>query len=387
MMLNHHGYNVALYLIRKNTMPRKLTEFICLLILPALLLLPACKSAEPATRQALYLSCKGGQHLLVYLIDPATGQLKEVQQLELPGQPGPLALTDDGKHLYAALNNPPRIIPMSRDTTNGQVALLEPTTVPDFPTYLDIDATGKYAITASYGPGTVHTFAINPDATLAADPIQTTKTDRTAHASLIDPTNQFVYIPHTTPNAIYQFRFDDKTGKITPIQPIVVKGGGKPNQPAGPRHYTYHPTLGIVYVVNELDSSVSAYQWDKVTGVLTRFQSLTTLPANFTQSNTCADIHLTPDGKFLYASNRGHNSIAAYKLDKDGLMSLIDWFETEAVPREFAIDTKGQYLYSAGLRSHKLAAYAIDANTGRLSRIGNYDTPEGPIWVEVVELD
>ena len=351
------------------------------------LVLPACKSVEPPTRQALYLSCKDGQRLLVYNIDSATGQLKESQRLELPGKPGPLALTDDGTHLYVALNSPPRIVPLSRDTVTGQVSLLQPTPVPDFPTYLDIDATGKYAITASYGPGTVRTFAINDDATIKEGPVQTTETERTAHASLIDPSNRFVYIPHTTPNAIYQFRFDETAGKLAPLQPIVVKGGGKPNQPAGPRHYTYHPTLDIVYVVNELDSSVSAYQWDKRSGALTRFQSLTTLPANFTTRNTCADIHLTPDGRFLYASNRGHDSIAAYKLDDEGLMTFIDWFKTEPVPREFAIDVKGQYLYSAGLRSHKLAAYAIDSNTGRLSRIGNYDTPEGPIWVEVVELD
>ena len=369
-------------------MPRlALHTLFLLLTLSVLLVLPACKTAPPAQRQALYLSCSQGEHLLVYHIDPATGQLKETQRLELPGQPGPLALPDDGQHLYAALRNPARIVPLKRDTITGQLAMLEPAAVPDFPTYMDIDATGKFAITASYGPGTVHTFAIKEDASIIGTPIQTTKTEKTAHACLIDPTNRFVYIPHTTPNAIYQFRFDDTTGKLAPNQPIVIKGGGKPNQPAGPRHYTYHPTLNIVYVVNELDSSVSAYQADKKAGGLTRFQSLTTLPANFKERNTCADIHLTPNGKFLYASNRGHDSIAAYRLDEEGMMTFIDWFETEPVPREFAIDGKGQYLYSAGLRSNKLAAYAIDAITGRLSRIGNYDTPQGPIWVEVVELD
>jgi 6-phosphogluconolactonase len=352
-----------------------------------ILFLPACKSSDPVTKQVLYLSCKDGKQLVVYQIEPGTGQLKEIQNVALPGEPGPITLTDDGRHLYAALRNPSRIVPLARDTTTGELTLLQPTAVPEFPTYLDIDATGKYAIAASYGPGTVHTFAILPDASVSRAPLQTTNTEKTAHACLIDPTNRFVYIPHTKPNSIYQFRFDENTGKIDPIQPIVVKGGGKPNQPAGPRHYTFHPTLDIVYVVNELDSSVSAYQWDKQAGGLTRFQSMTTLPANFTERNTCADIHITPNGRFLYASNRGHDSIAAYKIDEEGLLSFIDWFQTEPVPREFAIDTKGQYLYSAGLRSHKLAAYAIDANTGRLSRIGNYDTPQGPIWVEVVESE
>jgi len=364
-----------------------LRQILPLLLCLLTLLLPACTSSDPVTPQVLYLSCKDGKQLMVYQIEPGTGQLKEIQSVELPGEPGPIALTDDGRHLYAAIRNPTSIVPLSRDTTTGQLTLLQPTAVPDFPTYLDIDATGRYAITASYGPGTVHTFAIMPDASISRTPLQTTNTEKTAHACLIDPTNRFVYIPHTTPNSIYQFRFDDKTGKLDPIQPIVVKGGGKPNQPAGPRHYTFHPTLDIVYVVNELDSSVSAYQWDKQAGGLTRFQSMTTLPANFSERNTCADIHITPNGRFLYASNRGHDSIAAYKIDEEGLMSFIDWFETEPVPREFAIDTKGQYLYSAGLRSNKLAAYAIDANTGRLSRIGNYDTPQGPIWVEVVESE
>ncbi|MEM9111852.1 MAG: lactonase family protein [Planctomycetota bacterium] len=368
-------------------MPRIQPFFLLsLLVLPTLLLV-GCKGDPEVSRQVLYLSCRQGERLLAYDIDQATGQLKEIQRVELPGQAGPITLTDDGRHLYAALRSPSRIVPLLRDTVTGQLTLLDAAEVPEFATYLDIDTTGRFAITASYGPGVVNTFGINSDATINGTPIQTTKTDKSAHACLIDPSNRFVYIPHTIPNAIYQFRFDQKTGKLTPIQPIIVKGGGKPNNPAGPRHYTYHPTRDIVYVVNELDSSVSAYQWNKDSGVLTRFQSLTTLPSNFVERNTCADIHITPDGRFLYATNRGHDSIAAYKIDDDGLMSLIDWFDTETWPREFAIDRKGQYLYCAGLRSNKLAAYAIDSNTGRLSRIGNYDTPEGPIWVEVVGLD
>lgn len=349
-------------------------------------LLTGCASSHSA-RQSLYVACATGKQILVYEIDTETGGLTEVQRLELPGKVGPLAITDDRKTLYAAINNPPRIVPMQRDTDTGELSMLTPTAVPSFPTYLDIDATGQFAITASYGAGLVHTFKINPDRTLDATPIQETRTAKTAHASLIDPSNRFVYVPHTKPNAIYQFRFSADTGKIAPIPPIVIKGGGLPDVPAGPRHYTYHPTLGVMYVVNELNSSVSAYAWDKQTGQIARFQSLTTLPAGYTEANTCADIHITPDGRFLYASNRGHNTIAAYALSNEGQMEFIDWFKTEAVPREFEIDLNGQYLYSAGLRTDKLVAYAIDARTGRLNPIGMHDTPAGPIWVTAVELD
>ena len=118
-------------------MPRTLiTLLLCLLTL----FIPACKTSETVQRQVLYLTCQNGEQLLVYSIDPTTGQLKVMQSVDLPGQPGPIALTDDGQHLYAALRNPSRIVPLSRDTATGQVKLLEPTPVPEFPTYLHIDA-------------------------------------------------------------------------------------------------------------------------------------------------------------------------------------------------------------------------------------------------------
>lgn len=364
-------------------MTSTLTRF--LLSLCAAILLPAC-AAKPIERQALYLACNQGKHLLVYEIDAQTGELTETQRVELPASPGPIALTDDGKTLYAALRSPNQILPLARDTKTGKLTKLNPTDVPAFPTYLDIDNSGKYALAASYGSGVVFSMLIDQKTgELHHKPLQFVETARSAHASLIDPSNRFVYIPHTLSNETYQFAFDD--GYLRPLQPTVVKGGGAPNNPAGPRHYTYHPSLDLLYMVNELDSSVSAYAWDQTTGQLQRFQDLTTLPDGFTQTNTCADIHITPDGKYLYASNRGHDSIAAYKLDDAGRMTFIDRFKTEAWPREFAIDLTGRFLYAAGLRSDKLAAYTIDPETGRLSRFATYDTPEGPIWVEPAVMD
>ena len=362
------------------------TPALWLVLICCTLMLGACKSAGPA-RQVLYLSCNQGQQLRVYRIDGDTGRLTEVQSLALPGQGGPLALAPDGKALYATLGNPPQLMPMTRDTATGELAMLQPTPTPTLPTYLDIDATGRFALTASYGAGQVHSFAVRDDRTIDPTPILTVNTAKNAHACLIDPSNRFVYVPHTGPNAIYQFRFDEKTGKITPNQPVVVLGGGPPDNPQGPRHYAYHPRLPVVYFVNELDSSVSAYAWDKKTGVIQRFQSLSTLPGRWDGRNTCADVHVTPDGRFLYASNRGHDSIAAYRLDGEGHMTLIDFFPTQTTPRSFAIDLTGRYLYAAGLRADKLDAFSIDPLNGRLIRIATYDTPQGPAWVEPAALD
>lgn len=354
-----------------------------LLVLLAASLLAGCTTTSASNRQSLYLACRNGERLLVYEIDQATGKLNETQRVELSGPGGPIALANDGQTLYAALKKPSRIQPFDRDITTGKLTALKATEVRHFPTYLDIDATGKFAISANYSAGIVTTYPVDLHR-LIGKQIQETKTDKTAHACLIDPSNRFVYIPHTTPNAIYQFRFDK--GYLRPIQPLLVKGGGKPSQPAGPRHYAYHPKLPFVYVVNELNHSVGAYAWNRKTGQVARFQELPTLPAGFDQHNTCADIHVTPNGRFLYATNRGHDSIAAYKIDDDGQMHFIDWFKTEAVPREFAIDLSGRYLYCAGLKADKLAAYSIDGKTGRLTRIGTYETPAGPIWVEAVKL-
>jgi len=373
---------------------RSLTTFLryprrVLGLLAALLLLPAlqaCTSQGPA-RQALYVSCSRGQRVLVYEIDRATGQLTEVQQLEVPGQSGPLAMSSDGQAFYAGLREPTSILPMTRDTATGELTALEPTEIADFPVYLDVDANDRFLLSASYGPGTVTSFRINDDRTILADPVQTTNTARTAHCCLIDPSNRYVFVPHTEPNEIYQFRFDATTGRLILNNPVSIMGGGSSQVVAGPRHYTYHPTLDVVYFVNELNSSVGSHLLNTSAGTLQRFNEISTLPEGWTGSNTCADIHVTPDGRFLYASNRGHNSIVAYSLNSLGMPTLIDWFETEEVPRSFAIDLTGQYLYAAGLRTNKLDAFAIDPETGRLNRIGTYDTPEGPIWVAPAALD
>ncbi|MEM1356075.1 MAG: beta-propeller fold lactonase family protein [Planctomycetota bacterium] len=358
------------------------------LLLVVCLLLPACK--QPI-QQNLYVSTGKGSTLRVYDLESGDGKLTAVEDIPLEGPGGPIAMSPDNRTLYVAMTAPPRVAAYRRDPKAGTLTHLGTTPIPARAVYLDIDATGRYAITASYGEGQVNTFAIAEDRTLAEQPAHSVITTRTAHACLIDPTNTWVFIPHTVPNTIYQFVFDERSGRLLPNRPPLVAGGTtgiNAENPQGPRHYTYHPTLPVIYVVNELDSSVAAYQLDPRKGTLERFQSLTTLPKDFTKPNTCADIHVTPDGRFVYASNRGHNSIAAYQIHPTtGMMRFVGRYPTEPVPREFEIDTTGRYLFSGGLRSHKLAAYQIDPATGALTRIATYDTPENPMWLTAVPKD
>ena len=137
---------------------------------------------------------------------------------------------------------------------------------------------------------------------------------------------------------------------------------------AGPRHLTFHPTAPYVYVINELDSTITAFSWDASFGNLVAIQTISTLPENFTGNSTCADIHVTPNGKFLYGSNRGDDSLAVYRIDvSTGLLTLVEIVSVGGqTPRNFAIAPDGKFLLSANQDSNNIVIFSIDQDTGRL---------------------
>ena len=151
----------------------------------------------------------------------------------------------------------------------------------------------------------------------------------------------------------------------------------------------FHPTRDFLYVVNEHDDSVTTYDFDTGDGTLTRLDTVTTLPMNVDgNTNTCADIHISGDGRFVYASNRGHDSIAIFSVDSaTGLLTAAGHQATEARPREFEVALGGRFLYAAGQDSDALAAYAVDDNDGSLSPIMVYPVGSQPLWVTAVSVD
>jgi 6-phosphogluconolactonase len=154
---------------------------------------------------------------------------------------------------------------------------------------------------------------------------------------------------------------------------------------SGPRHFAFHPILPEVYFVNEKDSTVSVFEKDEITGKLKHLQTISTLPQNYQGPNTCADIHVTPNGKFVYASNRGHNSIAGYRVDAgSGKLEAIEQTVTEKIPRAFNIDPTGNFLVVAGQDSGKIAVFMIDSQTGKLTNTDSVQVGKGPAWVEIV---
>lgn len=330
----------------------------------------------------VYLSIAGENRIAIYTLDIASGGIEFQENIGVTGSPGPLALSPCGEYLYAGLRSSREIATFRVEA--GTKRLIHLRTIPlDADTcYIATDKTGTFLLSAYYGAGKVTVHAIGDDKTVQGEPIQTVETDIHAHCIETDPSNRFAYVPHTVPrNAIYQFQFQADTGNLTP-NPV---GNLNPGAPIGPRHFCFHPSLPILYFSNEQGSSVSAYTLREapVPGTLIDLQEdLSTLPADFTGENTCAQIHVDPQARFLYVSNRGHDSIAVFAIDPEsGKLHAVGHQLTEPTPRVFNIDETGTLLFVGGLGSGKLATYRINQETGTLSPLANYTVGEKPMWV------
>ena len=160
-----------------------------------------------------------------------------------------------------------------------------------------------------------------------------------------------------------------------------------PTTPEGPRHLCFHPNLDVVYSSNEQGCSVTAYNLDANQGTIAPFQTVPTLPDGYSGQNTCSQIQITPSGKFLYAPNRGHNSVAGYSVDpSNGRLTPLGQAPTEPVPRAFSLDPQGNFLYVAGLESGRLASYRVHTVTGNLEPLDVYPLGKAPMWVLITDL-
>jgi 6-phosphogluconolactonase len=179
------------------------------------------------------------------------------------------------------------------------------------------------------------------------------------------------------------YRFDSKRGKLTPNREpwIALKPG------AGPRHLTFHPNGRYAYVINELDSTLTAFTYDGSRGALNAVQTVTTLPDGFSGANYCADIHITPSGKFLYGSNRGHDSIVAFAIDEEtGRLQYVQHQPTQgSFPRNFAIDPTGKYLLVANQKSDTIVVFRIAATNGTLTPTGHVAQVPSPVCLKMIQ--
>jgi 6-phosphogluconolactonase len=322
----------------------------------------------------LYVSNGDSDTISRFAIDKATGELTTLGDTPLTGGPGTIALHQ--LRLYIAARNDQSMAAFDIDP-DGNLLPLGAQTVGLDPVYASVDATGSHLLISDYGADRVRVFAIGGDGTVGAQE-DDEATDTNPHCIVASPTNQLAFVPNTNADKILVYDFDAGSGALAPAgTPEIATPAGE-----GPRHMVFHPTLDRFYVVNEHADSVSTYDYEPATGVATLAGSLSTLPPNTPgDTNTCADIHVTPDGKFVYASNRGHDSIAMFSADAAGDLTFIGTQPTEATPREFELAVDGKFLYAAGQASGMLAAYSVDPMDGTLAPIAVYPVGQGPLWV------
>ena len=227
---------------------------------------------------------------------------------------------------------------------------------------------------------------IGKDGSVGDPPIEWLATATGAHAIQTEVTNSYAFVPHIAgngPNAIFQFKFDENIGRLTPNSPAKVE----PEEFLGPRHFCFHPSLDVLYFSNEQDCSVSGYRLDTATGTLSLFQTITTLPDGYSERNTCSQIQITSSGKFLYVPNRGHDSIAGFSVDTStGALSAIGRVLSEARPNALALDLQDKFLFSAGQDSGRMASFSINSKSGELTALETYPLGDGPCWILITEL-
>ena len=336
----------------------------------------------------VYVANADSNDIHVLALDGATGALTPVEQVPVPGigKPGssiPLAVGPDRRVLYAGLRGEPLVAAaFAIDAHTGKLKHLGNGALADSMAYIVTDRTGRYLLGASYGGNKVTVNPIGADG-IVQPPSQIVPTPPNAHAILPDPTNRFVFATSLGGDAVMMFRFDAASGTLTPNIPASAGVKAK----AGPRHIRFHPDGKRLYLINELDASVIVFDYDALKGTLRAKQTASARPLGFTGKVWAADIHVTPDGKFLYASERGTSTLAAFAIDPaSGTLRPVGNFATETQPRGFAIDPTGHWLLSVGQQSHHLTCHAIDPASGKLSDAGRYKVGTNPNWVEIVTL-
>jgi 6-phosphogluconolactonase len=341
----------------------------------------AALAAEIPFYIGTYTKPGGSQGIYHATLDPETGKISAPKLAAEAKNPSFLAAHPSGKYLYACNEGAdgPSVSAFAIQSGGGLQPLNQQSAKGAGPCHVWVDAQGKNLLVANYGGGSIAAFPIQPDGALApaASFVQHTgssvnpqrQKEPHAHGIYLSADDRFAYVPDLGLDKVLIYRFAPATGTLTPNDPpaATVAPG------SGPRHFALHPEGGWAAVINELLSTVTLFQRDAATGALREVQTLSTLPEGFTGKNSTAEIFFHPNGRFLYGSNRGHDSLAVFAFDA-ARGQLAPRGHTPLggqTPRGFAIDPRGQWLVAGGQGSDDLFAFRIDPATGAL-------TPAGP---------
>lgn len=340
----------------------------------------------------------GSKGIYVYSFNAATGDATPVSIAEGITNPSFLSIAPSGKYLYSVSENSSEgeVSAFSFDKTTGKLTLInKKLTGGRGPCYIATDATGKWVLVGHYGSGTVTAFQVDKDGGLKSPAQQITHTGSSAnaqrqdkphvHATVFTPDQRFVFVPDLGTDKIMIYRFDPAFYK-KPLTPAKKQAFMSTKPGSGPRHLDFHPSLPYVYLIEELTGTVSAFQYDKDT--LKLIQNISSHPADYSGTKGSADIHVSPDGKFLYASNRGdaHN-IAIFAINAENGKLAARGFQSTmgTVPRNFTIDPTGNYLLVANQQSNNIVIFKRDKQTGQLQATGKEISVPTPVCLVMLK--
>jgi len=390
------------------TISRRSARTVILLVALCSTLLAA---AAPAQHHRKYLFYVGtyteegskSKGIYAYRFDADTGEIAELGLAAETTNPSFVALHPNGRFLYAVnevgnYRGPDSggVSAFSIDRATGKLTFLnEVASRGADPCYITVDKTGKYVLVANYTGGSLAVFPVLEDGTLgeASAFIQHSghganpKRQEKAHAHSIDlsPDNRLAMVDDLGLDELLVYKFDSSKGSLTPNSPPFVKLDAG----AGPRHLALSPSGKFAYVVAEMQSTVTVLSNDSDSGTPHRLQTISTLPKSFTGQNDDAEIQMYPSGKFLYASNRGSDTIAVFAVDSSkGTLTPIEYTPTQGkIPRSFGIDPTGKFLFAENQKSDNVVVFGIDAKTGHLTPTGKVLDVGSPVCVKFLKVE
>jgi 6-phosphogluconolactonase len=353
--------------------------------------------SQPSTLFA-YVGCRTtrernarGEGINVYRVSARTGQWSHVQLITGLANPSFLAFDRTKRFLYAVHGDLTDISAFSIDHATGKLTHLNSvSTFGKNPVHLTIDPTNRWVVVANHLSSTLVVLARNPNGSLGgrADearlsgrigPHRVEQPSSKPHQVVFDRSERFLIVPDKGVDQVFTFTLDAGSGKLTQIDADTPRA----RDGSGPRHITFHPSNAFAYVVNELDSTVTAHRFDQATGKLTPFQIVSTLPDTFVGDSRASEIDMSRDGRFLYASNRGHDSLVTFAVDQTaGRVTPLSWAASQGkTPRFFALEPAGRFLFVADEDSDRIVPFRADSPDGKLLPAGEPVGTGSPVCI------
>ncbi|MBK4714523.1 MULTISPECIES: 6-phosphogluconolactonase [Tenebrionibacter/Tenebrionicola group] len=327
-------------------------------------------------KQTVYTASPESQQIHVWRLD-GSGALTLVQVVDVAGQVQPMVISPDKQWLYVGVRPAFRVIAYRIAPDDGTLTEAGHAALPGSPTHISTDRTGRFLFCGSYNGGCV---SVTPLVDGLPQAVATVIEGlEGCHSATVSPDNRTLWVPALKQDRICLFTLCDDGALIAqnPADVHTVEG-------AGPRHLVFHPNRQYAYCVNELNSTVDVWELKDPHGNIECVQTLDMMPPGFSDTRWAADIHITPDGRHLYACDRTASVITIFSVSEDGSVLAVEGHQnTEAQPRGFNIDNSGQFLIAAGQKSHHIAVYSITGAQGLLQEKGRYAAGQGPMWVVV----